>query len=87
MTMSTDEKGELTHMTCSSERCWKSVDSYFFHLCPACEQVDSEKNPMIYLPKRRAFYSESCNLNKSVPTLKAESEARHRLMLFKRLMV
>lgn len=62
LTINNDEKGELTHMTCTSERCWKNFSQYFFHLCPVCKQVDSEENPMVYLPKRRTFYCKSCNL-------------------------
>jgi transcription elongation factor Elf1 len=40
----------------------KNLDQYRIHSCPVCEQVDSEENLMVYLPKRRVFYCKSCNL-------------------------
>jgi hypothetical protein len=59
LTINTDEKGELTYMTCSSERCRKSA---LHHVCPVCKQIDSEENYMVYLPKRKLFYCKYCNV-------------------------
>ena len=59
LTINKDEKGELTYMTCSSERCRNNA---FHHVCPVCKQIDSEENHMVYLPKRKGFHCKYCNV-------------------------
>jgi uncharacterized protein YbaR (Trm112 family) len=60
LTISKDEKGELTRMACSSEHSTKSLGHYLSHYCPVCEQVDPDQILMVYLPMMRVFYCRSC---------------------------
>jgi hypothetical protein len=74
LAIGTDEEGELTRLTCFSERCREST---FHQVCPICEQVDLEDNHMVYLPERKAFYCKYCKIKIKAdlpPLLKARSD-------------